>query len=120
MTTKLVRDEIPRIIRKTGGTPNCYIADTAEYRVRLIDKMHEEIQEFRKNPCKEEAADMLEVLLALIQEWGWVPLDIYSTANAKRKERGGFKQGCVLIIDDEETEENDWTVTAHGEILCSR
>ena len=100
---KLVRDNIITLIRQNGQKPEYYIADTEEYNERLFDKMREELQEFIDNPCIEEAADMYEVWLAILDHWNMIPLDVASYANKKRKERGGFKEGIVLTCVTDET-----------------
>ena len=93
---KLVRDNIITLIRKNGQTPEYYIAGPREYEERLFEKMKEELQEFIDNPCMEEAADMYEVWLAILDRWDMVPIDVISCANKKRKEKGRFADGCVL------------------------
>ena len=45
---KLVRDRIPEIIRATGKTPvTRTVADVEERKRRLIDKLIEEVQEYK-------------------------------------------------------------------------
>ena len=93
---KLVRDNICYLIKKNGQIPEYHIAGTEEYNQMLLDKMIEELEEFRENPCIEEAADMYEVWLAILERWDMVPLDVISYANKKKKEKGGFFDGYVL------------------------
>jgi len=119
MKTKLVRDKIPQIILdKTHKKADYYIAEKQEYEKRLFEKMFEELAEFKENPCIEEAADMLEVLIGLADHFGrWDIGDIYCETIRKRKSRGGFQNRVVLVLDNKppEEEENDWNVTAFGE-----
>ena len=98
----MVRDNIITLIRQNGQIPEYHIAKTEEYDRRLLDKMIEELEEFRENPCIEEAADMYEVWLAILERWSMVPLDVASYANKKKKEKGGFFDGYVLsgVTDD--------------------
>ena len=97
MKTKMVRDNIITLIRESGQTPDYHIAETEEeYDQMLLDKMIEELEEFRENPCIEEAADMYEVWLAILERWSMVPLDVASYANKKKKEKGGFFDGYIL------------------------
>ena len=97
MKPKLVRDKICSLIKMSGQKPVYYIAETEEeYDRVLLDKMIEELEEFRENPCIEEAADMYEVWMAILERWGMVPLDVISCANKKKKEKGGFFDGYIL------------------------
>jgi predicted house-cleaning noncanonical NTP pyrophosphatase (MazG superfamily) len=113
---KMVRDNICSIIRQSGKQPNYYIAETEEeYDTFLLDKMIEELEEFRENPCIEEAADMYDVLMAILERWDMSQLDVVSYASKKKKEKGGFFDGYILIMDNEEEAENDWDVTQNGE-----
>jgi len=93
---KLVRDFIPAIIEESGRSCKYHSADLAELESRLYDKMIEEMNEFKENPCSEEAADMLEVFQTLC----WVhriPLEeIENIGKNKRKVKGGFLSGLIL------------------------
>ena len=118
MKTKLVRNKIPSIIIRAGGSPSYYVADTPEYEARIISKMTEELHEFRENPCIEEAADMYAVLSAICSHWGWTMEEVAAEAERKRQARGGFEDRYVLNMEpvfeaDDDTE--DWLTTSHGE-----
>ena len=99
---KLVRDNIVALIRKTGKQPQYYVAEAEEYNQRLLDKMLEELAEFKENPCIEEAADMYEVLMAVIERWGLDICDVIKYAENKKKEKGGFFDGHILtgVVDE--------------------
>ena len=93
---KLVRDNIPNIIRESGKTCEYHIANYDEYKARLYEKMREELDEFINTPCEEEAADMYEVLRAicLLQTF---PMEIVeNVAMEKRTQRGAFNDMIVL------------------------
>ncbi|MGW8356517.1 pyrophosphohydrolase domain-containing protein [Streptomyces wedmorensis] len=95
---KLVRDRIPEIIRENGAVPVTYIADPEEYRRRLELKLVEEVDEFlgADDEAKQaEAADILEVLLALVAEIGLDPDQLEKIRCAKADERGGFANRVV-------------------------
>jgi predicted house-cleaning noncanonical NTP pyrophosphatase (MazG superfamily) len=90
---KLVRDGIPRIIREGGGEPLTHVADPVEYRLRLRDKLGEEVAEFLaadEATAVEELADVLEVVRALAADLGVTPERLDAVRAAKAKERGGF------------------------------
>ena len=98
---KLVRDKIPQIIRESGKKCKYHTADIQEFKQRLYDKMSEELREFIENPSIEEAADMYEVLRALVWIHDIDSSDVISHAERKREDRGGFCRGIVLeSVDD--------------------
>ena len=66
---KLVRDRIPEIIRAAGKQPvTRMVAGPDELKQRLIDKLAEEMQEYRESGSLEEIADILEVLQGLVEQ----------------------------------------------------
>jgi predicted house-cleaning noncanonical NTP pyrophosphatase (MazG superfamily) len=93
---KLVRDKIPEIIKESGRTCDYHIADEAEHKTRLFEKMHEELHEFMADPCCDEAADMLEVVRALCHMHNIDFMDALNATNKKHAFRGGFDGGIVL------------------------
>lgn len=93
---KLVRDGIPALIVSRGGTPVFHVADTEEYRRRLIEKLFEELDEFRSDRSVEEFADLSEVMAAVAEEFGFSPELVTSVREAKAAERGRFRERIVL------------------------
>ena len=93
---KLVRDRIPEIIKKNGTLCEFVTMGQAEHRRRLCDKMREELDEFSLEPSVEEAADMYEVFLAMLEEWGYSLTEVRQEADWKRNERGGFREKILL------------------------
>ncbi|HEY6021268.1 MAG TPA: nucleoside triphosphate pyrophosphohydrolase [Candidatus Paceibacterota bacterium] len=95
---KLVRDKIPEIIKKSGEVPIIRKAEGLELRAALIDKLHEEVEEFRqasgKDAILEELADILEVVYALGYSYSG-ELELIEVSVKKRKERGGFSEGFI-------------------------
>ncbi|QOS11025.1 uncharacterized protein HfgLR_04405 [Haloferax gibbonsii] len=93
---KLVRDDIPRIIRESGETPVVHIADDEEFDRRLREKLVEEAEEFAESGRLEELADVFAVVDAVLdrcdEDWEWVE----AVAREKAAERGGFEDGVVL------------------------
>lgn len=93
---KLVRDKIPEIIRSRGLEPVIWTASNGEYRVRLRDKLQEEVAEFlASDNDPEELADILEVLYALAERAGvdWQQLE--KLRAVKAADRGGFAERIV-------------------------
>ena len=95
---KLVRDRIPEIIRETGKVPvTRTIAGHVELKMLLIDKLAEEMQEYKESGSVEEIADILEVLQALVEQiHGMSWEQVREIQGRKWEERGGFRDGIVL------------------------
>jgi predicted house-cleaning noncanonical NTP pyrophosphatase (MazG superfamily) len=99
---KLVRDLIPRVIEQTGKTCTTHLADEAEYRQALSDKLSEEVAEFLAKPCEEEMADIFEVMDCLIECYGFDPDHIQAIKAQKKAERGGFAGRLILeTVEDQ-------------------
>lgn len=91
---KLVRDRIPEIIRNTGRTPRIHVLDPDAYAEALDDKLLEEAEELRAATADErlgEAADVLEVIIAIGALHGFDLADVVQAAREKATERGAFK-----------------------------
>ena len=95
---KLVRDRIPEIIKEAGKVPVIRkVADADELKYRLIEKLSEELQEYRESDNVEEIADILEVLQALVEHvHGMKWEDVRELQGRKWEDRGGFDAGIVL------------------------
>lgn len=91
---KLVRDRIPEILDKKGISYEKRVASPEEYRVELIKKLGEEIQEFSEAGDPEELADIIEVIEALKQLPEYSGVEIIR--QKKREERGGFDEKIIL------------------------
>jgi predicted house-cleaning noncanonical NTP pyrophosphatase (MazG superfamily) len=92
---KLVRDRIPEIIEADGRTANVRQLADEEYGAALLDKLSEEVQELcDATPVERlgEAADVYEVLLALVEHIGLSYDDLVRAADEKRRQRGGFSR----------------------------
>ena len=98
---KLVRDRIPEIIIEDGGKPVYHLADIDEYRHELYKKVIEELNEFREEPCLEEAADLLEAVYTLFDTHKFELIDIAEVGMVKYSIVGGFSRGVMLeTVDD--------------------
>jgi len=93
---KLVRDKIPEILKKTGKRPIIHISNKNEYWEGLKKKLEEEVREFLKKPCKEELADILEVVYSICDFKKFNKKEIEKLRKKKEKERGGFKKRIIL------------------------
>jgi len=93
---KLVRDKIPQIIIEDGRTPIYHVAEPEEYKRELFRKVIEELEEFREDPCLEEAADLFEAAHTLIEAHGLSFVDVAETGMVKSQIVGGFNRGIIL------------------------
>ncbi|WP_373897310.1 phosphoribosyl-ATP pyrophosphohydrolase [Haloimpatiens sp. FM7315] len=98
---KLVRDNIPSIIKSSGRSCHTHIASKDEYMERLENKLQEETLEFLEAKNKEgenleELADIMEVVFALANALGYSEEELIKKRQDKFNERGGFKEGIVL------------------------
>lgn len=97
---KLVRDNIPDIIRSDNETPVTRILTEAEYERELYRKLAEECKEVYRAEDNDEAckelADVLEVIRAIANIKGKSLEDIIKLAEDKRNKRGGFSKRVYL------------------------
>ncbi|NRQ32962.1 nucleoside triphosphate pyrophosphohydrolase [Nonomuraea sp. NN258] len=96
---KLVRDNIPDIIRRNGEEPIVTVLDEADYRKALLTKLFEEATELNEaSPAgvTAEIADVYEVLRALAAVHGHDWTAVEEVAAAKREERGAFRNRLYL------------------------
>ena len=96
---KLVRDNIPNIIKNKGEEPVIRILDDDEYKIELEKKLYEEYQEVISasgSDRLEELADMLEVIRALAKLENNDLNDIIKIADEKNIKRGAFEDRIFL------------------------
>ena len=96
---KLVRDNIPEIIKSNGQIPVTRILSKEEYKLELEKKLIEECKEVIDSCGEnrmEELADLLEVMMALGKIESKTLEDIISICDIKRQKRGAFNQMIYL------------------------
>lgn len=101
MYQKLVRDNIPEIIRQDGAEPKTRTLEQAEYLDKLLEKLEEEIIELQaarenKQDMAKEIGDVYEVLEAIIQAFGLSKEEIIKLQEERRQKRGGFDKKIFL------------------------
>ena len=99
---KLVRDKIPQLIEESGRSYTSRTLDEKEYFDALIDKVIEEIEEYRISGLEEEIADVYEALDCLIELKGYEPMHIDYLQLIRKEARGSFKEK-ILLINVEDT-----------------
>lgn len=93
---KLVRDNIIDIIKQDGKECSFHRADDRNFRVLLIKKLSEELEEFEVEPSLEEAADILEVVYSLFEHHHLHLDKIEEVRRQKLATRGGFRKQIIL------------------------
>ena len=99
--SKLVRDEMPAQIASRGEIVVQSRLPRSEMRRALVAKLLEEAQELLgatdPDDVKGELADLLEVVRAMASLTGVSWSEVETAASDKRKSRGGFEDGAVLV-----------------------
>lgn len=93
---KLVRDNIPDIIRSSGKRCTTQILSQEDYLAKLEEKLGEELAEYLDSRSMEELADLLEVIAAVAAARGCSWEALLQIREAKRLERGGFEEKILL------------------------
>ncbi len=96
---KLVRDNIPDIIKNKGEEPITKNLNEKDYKQELEKKLYEEYKEVIESYGEdriEELADMIEVIRALAKLENKELKDVVSIADEKSKKRGAFNNRIFL------------------------
>ena len=93
---KLVRDNIPDIIRQQGETPVIRTLEDGEFLRCLEGKLREEVEEFLAEKNLNELGDILEVLEAMAHLQGWTDREIRRAKEEKAQRNGAFRERGFL------------------------
>ena len=101
---KLVRDNIPSIIESEGKQATYKVLNEKDAKICLRLKLTEEIQELLAavdasniDSIIEEAADVMEVLDALLNAYGIDADTVALVQKYKREKKGGFDKMIFLL-----------------------
>ena len=94
---KLVRDNIPDIIRKEGYISKTEILTDKRFLSELDKKLSEEVGEYQESKELEELADILEVIYAICSARGYTLDELMRVKDEKQLKRGGFSKKLFLI-----------------------
>jgi predicted house-cleaning noncanonical NTP pyrophosphatase (MazG superfamily) len=95
---KLVRDNIPSIIEKSGRKVTYrQIKNREEMLSFLALKLIEESKEFVQNQNFEELADILEIIYSVLALTNTSFDALQEIRREKKQTKGGFKKGYILI-----------------------
>lgn len=103
---KLVRDNIPEIIKSNGGEPIYHELNDEDYWLALLEKDIEELNEVREASTleerKKELADKLELIRAMAIYSGFTLEEVIEEADKKKTKNGGFVKRLFLekVIED--------------------
>ncbi len=99
---KLIRDNIPHIIEKSGKKAITKRLSDEEYIKALNDKLEEELQEYLESSNVEELADLVEVIYGILDYKGVSIDELENVRKNKSRERGAFKDRLMLleVIED--------------------
>ncbi len=114
---RLVRDQIPRLVREAGHEVLFRELDEKERPAFLKRKVAEEAAELERasqGAEKEEIADVLEALEALIRVRGYDRDALRQVKQAKLKRRGGFERCFVVEATGPVARENAPSDTPRG------
>jgi predicted house-cleaning noncanonical NTP pyrophosphatase (MazG superfamily) len=93
---KLVRDNIPDIIRADNREPVTRILSEDEYVGELEKKLQEEVTEYIIDKNIEELADILEVVYALASTLDATPEEVEMVRLNKKQKNGAFNNRILL------------------------
>ena len=93
---KLVRDNILEIIADNHQEYTYHIVTDDEYKMKLLEKLQEEVQEFIEAKNMEEMSDIFEVIEHIIIAFNLNKKDILEIKNKKAETRGKFNKKIIL------------------------
>lgn len=93
---KLIRDRIPEIIAESGKEYKLEVVDDEIALEYLYKKLNEEVDELVVDKNLEEIVDVMEVLFAIADKYGYSENDVLAKRDEKNASNGGFKQNLIL------------------------
>lgn len=93
---KLVRDNIPEIIKSDGKNPHTRVLSEEEYVSELDKKFIEEQKEFLEEHDQTELADLLEIVHAYCNHIGITFEELERIREEKATKNGGFVKKLYL------------------------
>ena len=102
---KAVRDKIPEIIKKSGGSCNIKKLSDDEFLPELEKKLREEVEEYFESKSVEELADAIEVICRIAELKGTSNEKLEMLREEKASKRGKFNENLFLVDATEELED---------------
>jgi len=94
---KAIRDKIPGVIEASGKKYEIIRLSDEQFLSELEKKISEEVSEYQESKDIEELADILEVILRIVELKGSSVDVLESIRKRKLVERGGFKENLFLV-----------------------
>lgn len=94
---KLIRDKIPEIIESEGKKYKIERMSDEEYKEYLNEKLLEETNEYLNSGEIEELADVLEVIITILDYEGIDFEELEDLRQKKAEERGRFEKKIKLL-----------------------
>ncbi|NHK33024.1 MAG: phosphoribosyl-ATP pyrophosphohydrolase [Asgard group archaeon] len=95
---KLVRDNIPSIIEKSGRKVDFRQSKNREELLSLLGlKLIEESKEYVQNQNIEELADIMEILCSILDLTNTSFDTLQEIRRKKKQTKGGFEKGYILF-----------------------
>lgn len=100
---KMVRDNIPAILKKKGIKHRIRIAETdQEFDYFLHEKLKEEVNEYLNSKDIHEIADIFEVLYAIMRRQGISTTAVHKVIDYKGLINGHLTDGVILEWTEED------------------
>ena len=93
---KLIRDNIPEIIAKSGKACEFTSVSGDEFIELLNEKLHEEVHEYLLSGSIEELADIIEIIYSILDSKQLSLEDLEIIRIDKLKTHGGFARKLLL------------------------
>jgi predicted house-cleaning noncanonical NTP pyrophosphatase (MazG superfamily) len=101
---KLVRDNVPSIIRSSGKVVHARKLEHGEQynwlRLKLLEEADELLQASSRDEILGELVDVKEVYDTLLRELHILPQEVERKQAQKREQKGGFGEFWVLTTED--------------------
>lgn len=100
---KLVRDNIPEIIKANGQIPIVRVLDNDKYLSALNIKLQEEVSEYMTDNCLNELCDIIEVVYSIAIAKGFSENEVHKARLNKKIKNGAFEKRLFLekvILED--------------------
>lgn len=102
---KLVRDNIPEIIKKDNAVAKIRVLNDEQFKRALKEKLVEEAKELLEAKTDEELlnelSDVLQLFESIISHHHFSIIQVEQQKEKKKKERGGFEKKLFLEYVDE-------------------
>lgn len=93
---KLVRDNIPEIIRSSGKECNIETINNENILEYLYVKLYEETSELIEKQNLDELVDILELVFSIGKRYGYSEEEILNSRVEKKSIKGGFDSNILL------------------------